>query len=250
MVSFTEPSESPEVTARQTASAESVSSGLCDVKGSPAAEVGLKGEAMDRGSTVETNTRGMEPPIPGQTPAVTVTSDPKRPSEEQSAVAVNNGKEPPSAPAATGRKDTESSPEPLFAATLAKGAQLDSVSEARERLISKEPDNKQSDPQTEALQKETSFFQPFWSAKFFGTAIGAILMLWSLAWMYLGAFWNPMVRLKSCFSSYEHVVLVHVVMNHTFISCSPTIVLPSDPIKQQALVPETHSAHTLPTLPS
>lgn len=49
-------------------------------------------------------------------------------------------------------------------------------------------------PQGELLQGAPDvFFHPFdWRVSV--VALGAVLMIWSFAWMYLGCVWNPMVR--------------------------------------------------------
>ncbi|KAG2428343.1 hypothetical protein HXX76_010489 [Chlamydomonas incerta] len=41
------------------------------------------------------------------------------------------------------------------------------------------------------------FFRPYWSAATFITALGAVLMIWMFAWLYCGAFWNPVTRLSN-----------------------------------------------------
>ncbi|KAG2453264.1 hypothetical protein HYH02_002587 [Chlamydomonas schloesseri] len=41
------------------------------------------------------------------------------------------------------------------------------------------------------------FFRPYWSAASFITALGAVLMIWMFAWLYCGAFWNPVTRLSN-----------------------------------------------------
>ncbi|KAG2487264.1 hypothetical protein HYH03_014105 [Edaphochlamys debaryana] len=45
-------------------------------------------------------------------------------------------------------------------------------------------------------QAEASFFRPYWTLEFAGTALFALLMIWCYGWLYLGAFWNPLTRLE------------------------------------------------------
>ncbi|KAG2487263.1 hypothetical protein HYH03_014104 [Edaphochlamys debaryana] len=62
------------------------------------------------------------------------------------------------------------------------------------------PDASPADGVTAAVsaeaQAEASFFRPYWTAEFAITALFAQLVIWCFAWLYLGAFWNPLTRLE------------------------------------------------------
>ncbi|GFR50114.1 hypothetical protein Agub_g12263, partial [Astrephomene gubernaculifera] len=44
---------------------------------------------------------------------------------------------------------------------------------------------------------EAPYFRPYMSVEFVVTALGAILVIWSFCWLYVGAFWNPSTRLSN-----------------------------------------------------